>query len=150
MLGSVEIYPRLHIPIERSCEDCRFGAGLPQGPGRLMRCVHPGHPTCGQFLRGPVTCEGFEDRTGVLRRSIPAPPAGAICRDCTYAELHAVERACTCAHPAATPGQRLRSTHSPACLSFTARETCDLILQTAEPLDDLAAVDSHELTALRA
>jgi len=139
MASSFEIYPRFHIPIERSCEECRFAAGLPQGPGRLMRCVHPGHPTCGQFLRGPVACEGYEERSGAQRRSFPAPPAGAICRDCTYAELHAVERACTCAHPAATAGQRLRSTHAPACLSFTARDVGDLILQAAEPLVTVGA-----------
>jgi hypothetical protein len=48
------------LPTEKSCADCRFGAGLPQGPRRLMRCVNPGHPTAGQFLRGPLACEGFQ------------------------------------------------------------------------------------------
>jgi len=134
MPSYADIHPRLHVPLERSCVECRYAAGLPQGPGRLMRCVHPGHPTCGQFLRGPVICEGYEERRGALRRAVPAPPAGAICRDCNYAELHALERACSCAHPATTPGQRLRSTHAQACLSFTAREGDDLILQSAEPL----------------
>ena len=58
------------IPVERSCADCRFGAGLPQGPARLMRCVNPGHPTVGQFLRGPVACEGFQARDRALFTSI--------------------------------------------------------------------------------
>jgi len=140
MQGSFEIHPRLHIPLERTCADCRFGTGYPQGPGGLMRCVHPGHPTCGQFLRGPVVCEGFEARPGgAVRHAVPTPPPNAICRDCSYAELHAVERACTCTHPAATPGQRLRSSHAPACQSFTGRADFELILQAAEPMATVGA-----------
>jgi hypothetical protein len=49
-------------PTENHCADCRFGAGLPQGAARLMRCVNPGYPTAGQFLRGPLACEGFQMR----------------------------------------------------------------------------------------
>jgi len=52
-----------------SCADCRFGAGYPQGAQRLMRCVNPGHPTAGQFLRGPAACEGFQARIAVGPRS---------------------------------------------------------------------------------
>ena len=48
--------------VENRCADCRFGAGLPQGPRRLMRCVDPGTLTAGQFLRGPQACESFQAR----------------------------------------------------------------------------------------
>jgi len=58
-------YPVTQIPVEHLCCTCRFGAGLPQGPQRLMRCVNPGEPTAGQFLRGRVACEGFVQRTAV-------------------------------------------------------------------------------------
>ena len=62
-------YPVTQIPVDHLCSECRFGAGLPVGPQRLMRCVHPGEPTAGQFLRGPLACEGFE------ARPVAAPPA---------------------------------------------------------------------------
>ena len=58
-------YPVIQIATDRTCAECRFGAGRPQGPQRLMRCVNPGHPTAGQFLRGPLACEGFEERAVV-------------------------------------------------------------------------------------
>lgn len=54
------------------CAECRFGAGFPQGPQgpqRLMRCVNPGYFTVGQFLRGPMACEGFQSRIAAKRQS---------------------------------------------------------------------------------
>jgi hypothetical protein len=60
MTITADIELHASVPTEKSCADCRFGAGLPQGPRRLMRCVNPGHPTAGQFLRGPMACEGFQ------------------------------------------------------------------------------------------
>ena len=62
-------YPVTQIPLDQRCSDCRFGAGLPVGPRRLMRCVHPGELTAGQFLRGPFACEGFEARPAVAQRA---------------------------------------------------------------------------------
>ena len=59
-------------PAEKSCADCRFGAGFPQGPQRLMRCVNPGHPTVGQFLKDPVACEGFQARAAAASKSGPS------------------------------------------------------------------------------
>ena len=61
----------------KTCADCRFGAGLPQGPRRLMRCVNPGHPTAGQFLKGPAACEGFQARVVVSFTSIAHHGAAA-------------------------------------------------------------------------
>ncbi len=55
-------YSVTQIPVDQLCSECRFGAGLPVGSRRLMRCVHPGELTAGQFLRGPLACEGFEGR----------------------------------------------------------------------------------------
>jgi hypothetical protein len=53
-------YTVTQILLRDLCSECRFGAGLPVGPQQLMRCVHPGEITAGQFLRGPIACEGFE------------------------------------------------------------------------------------------
>jgi hypothetical protein len=99
-----------------------------------MRCIHPGDPTSGQFLRGPWACEGFEERTVAPR--FPVAPAGAICRGCLYGRLEPVERACACTHPATSPGQRLRSSHAPACQSYVAR--IDDYLAPREPAGRLA------------
>jgi len=73
-------YPVIRIATEHTCEECRFAAGHPQGPQRLMRCVNPGHPTAGQFLHGPLTCEGFEERAiaGRPTKGDIAPVVGAI------------------------------------------------------------------------
>ncbi len=68
-------YRVTQIPTHTTCAECRFGAGLPQGPRRLMRCVHPAELTAGQFLRGPLACEGFEARVGLQTREIAPPPA---------------------------------------------------------------------------
>jgi hypothetical protein len=53
----------------KTCTECRFGAGHPQGPQGLMRCVNPGYFTVGQFLRGPAACEGFQARIAAKRQS---------------------------------------------------------------------------------
>jgi len=63
-------YRVTQIPTHTTCAECRFGAGLPQGPQRLMRCVHPAELTAGQFLRGPLACEGFEARE-IAARTAP-------------------------------------------------------------------------------
>jgi len=68
-------YPVTQIPTHTTCAECRFGAGLPQGPQRLMRCVHPAELTAGQFLRGPLACEGFEVREWSRAYGIAARPA---------------------------------------------------------------------------
>jgi len=62
MTQTTDGYLVTQIPIDHLCSECRFGAGLPQGPQRLMRCVHPAELTAGQFVRGPAACEGFEER----------------------------------------------------------------------------------------
>jgi hypothetical protein len=62
-------YPVTPIPLHDLCRECRFGAGQPVGPQQLMRCVHPGELTAGQFLRGPIGCEGFEARPAVAQRA---------------------------------------------------------------------------------
>jgi hypothetical protein len=69
-------YRVTQIPTHTTCAECRFGAGLPQGPRHLMRCVHPAELTAGQFLRGPLACEGFETREGLPTREI----AGQVAR----------------------------------------------------------------------
>jgi len=116
---ATDAQPMRSITVRPTCADCRFGAGYPQGPQRRMRCVHPGDPTSGQFLRGPGACAGFEERA--VAPCFPAAPTGAICRGCLYGRLEPVERACSCTHPATTPRQRLRSSHAPACQSYVAR-----------------------------
>ena len=68
-------YRVTQISTQSTCAECRFGAGLPQGPRRLMRCVHPAELTAGQFLRGPLACEGFEVREGTRAHSIATLPA---------------------------------------------------------------------------
>jgi len=122
-------YSRL---IERSCADCRFGAGYPQGPQRLMRCVNPGYPTVGQFLRGPVACEGFQDREAVGEKTHTPPSLDwARCGDCEYADLFTVEPACACTHIALGNHRRVRSLDAPACASFKARTNPDLTLHAS-------------------
>ena len=135
--------------IERSCRACRFGASLPQGPRGLLRCVHPGEPTCGQFLRGPVACNGFQERKpGGRPRVVPgnahdtANATYAVCGDCHYADLHALEAACECTcppYPMADPALRLRHCQTPACRSFIGRADFDLVLHVPEPVPATAA-----------
>ena len=108
-------------PTEKWCADCRFGAGYPQGPRGLMRCVNPGHPTIGQFLRGPVACEGFQERDARIER--PHTPA----------DLFTVEPACACALVALGSHRRVRALDAPACASFTARLRPDLTLHASRP-----------------
>lgn len=60
-------YRITQIPLHDLCSECRFGAGLPVGPQQLMRCVHPREIAAGQFLRGPIACEGFEARPPVAQ-----------------------------------------------------------------------------------
>jgi hypothetical protein len=127
---------------ERSCRACRFGAGFPQGPQGLVRCVHPGEPTCGQFLRGPVTCEGFLERETGGRPKTTRVSVGAVCGDCHYADLHALEAACECTYPLypmADRALRRRHCQTPACRSFIARDGCDLVLHAPEPVPAAAA-----------
>jgi hypothetical protein len=72
-------YRVTQIPTHATCAECRFGAGLPQGPRRLMRCVHPAELTAGQFLRGPLACEGFAAREIAVQpepRELAAVAAG--------------------------------------------------------------------------
>jgi hypothetical protein len=64
-----DIPPQTSCATAKTCAECRFGAGHPQGAQRLMRCVNPGYFTIGQFLRGPMACEGFQDRIATRRRS---------------------------------------------------------------------------------
>jgi len=61
------------IPIAHLCGHCRLGAGLPQRPERLMRCVHPSELTAGQLVRGPVTCEGFEAQAALDPTALREP-----------------------------------------------------------------------------
>jgi hypothetical protein len=132
--------------IERSCRACRFGAGLPQGPKGLMRCVHPGEPTCGQFLRGPVACDGFQERESGSRsarvRTAASVIGAAVCGDCRYADLHALEAACQCTYPLypmADPALHLRHSRASACPSFIARTGVDLVLHAPEHVPATAA-----------
>ena len=119
-------------PTEKSCADCRFGAGYPQGPQRLMRCVNPGHPTVGQFLRGPVVCEGYQPREVARHRSpAPAAPDWARCGDCAHADPFTLEPACACTHVALGSRQRVRSLDAPICASFQARIGPDLTLHAS-------------------
>ena len=79
MERSVDGHPVTQIPVDHLCSECRFGAGLPVGSRRLMRCVHPGEITAGQFLRGPFACEGFEARPAAddsARRELAGLAAG--------------------------------------------------------------------------
>lgn len=71
----IDGYRVTQIPTRTTCAECRFGAGLPQGPRHLMRCVHPAELTAGQFLRGPLACEGFETREGLTAHDIAVQPA---------------------------------------------------------------------------
>ncbi len=117
-------------PAHMSCADCRFGAGYPRGPQRLMRCVNPGHPTCGQFLRGPVACERFEASGERPRQGhVPAAPDWARCGDCEHADLFTVEPACACSSIALGSHRRVRRLDAPACESFEPRRHTDLTLQ---------------------
>ena len=114
---------------EKSCADCRFGAGFPQGPQGLMRCVNPGHPTVGQFLRGPVACEGFQARSAAAPKSaIFVAPAWARCGDCEHAATgddgDLPLEIFHCAPPS------LRSIDAPVCASFEARLDPDLSYHT--------------------
>ena len=120
-------HPTAHLT-EKSCADCRFGAGFPQGPQGLMRCVNPGHPTVGQFLRGPVACEGFQARAAATRAAIFVAPAWARCGDCEHADLFAVEPACACSHPVLGDRRPVRRIDAPVCASFKARLQPDLSL----------------------
>jgi hypothetical protein len=132
MTATKDIHLHATHPPERSCTDCRFGAGYPQGPQGLMRCVNPGHPTVGQFLRGPVACEGFQPRDEPARKALtPAAPALAGCGDCEYADLFTVEPACACAHIALGGHQRVRSLDSPVCALFRQRLYPDLTLHAS-------------------
>ena len=118
---------------EKSCADCRFGAGFPQGPQRLMRCVNPGHPTVGQFLRGPVACEGFQARAAAASKSaIFVAPAWARCGHCEHADLFTVEPACVCSHPVLGDRRPVRSIDAPVCASLKARLRPDLSLHTCQ------------------
>ena len=82
MTAIQDMHASISRPTEKWCADCRFGAGYPQGPRGLMRCVNPGHPTIGQFLRGPVACEGFQERDARIERphTPAAPPPGRLRR----------------------------------------------------------------------
>ena len=64
-----DIEPQTSCANTETCAECRFGAGYPQGPQGLMRCVNPGYFSTGQFLRGPEACEGFQARIAVRRQS---------------------------------------------------------------------------------
>ena len=119
---------------KKSCADCRFGAGYPQGPQRLMRCVNPGHPTIGQFLRGPVACEGYQARYVRERPSYAATtPDWARCGDCEHADLFTVEPACACTHIVLGGHRRVRSLEAPACATFAPRLHPDLTLHASRP-----------------
>ena len=132
MTETKNIQLRASRPTEKSCADCRFGAGYPQGPQRLMRCVNPGHPTVGQFLRGPVACEGFQARDVSIRTDYtPASLDWARCGDCEYSDLFTVEPACACTHIALGGHQRVRSLDAPVCASFKARTDPDLTLHAS-------------------
>jgi hypothetical protein len=58
------------IPTGTTCAKCRFDVGLPQGLRRLMRCVHHGELTAGEFSRGPSFVRRWGARyvVGVPRR----------------------------------------------------------------------------------
>jgi hypothetical protein len=129
-----DMHASISRPSEKWCADCRFGAGYPQGPRGLMRCVNLGHPTIGQFLRGPVACEGFQERdTRIERPHAPAAPTWVRCGDCGHADLFTVEPACACALVALGSHRRVRALDAPACASFTARLRPDLTLHASRP-----------------
>jgi hypothetical protein len=120
-------------PAEKSCADCRFGAGFPQGPRRLMRCVNSGHPTVGQFLKDPVACEGFQARAAAASKSaLFVAPAWARCGDCEHVDLFTVESACVCSHPVLGDRRPVRSIDAPVCASLKARLRPDLSLHTCQ------------------
>ena len=129
-----DMHASISRPSEKWCADCRFGAGYPQGPRGLMRCVNLGHPTIGQFLRGPVACEGFQERDARIERPhTPAAPPRVGCGDCRHADLFTVEPACACALVALGSHHRVRALDAPVCASFTARLRPDLTLHASRP-----------------
>ena len=133
MIATPHIQSHASRPTEKSCADCRFGAGFPRGPKRLMRCVDPGHATVEQFLRGPVACVGFQACVApVADPATLVTPAWARCGDCEYADLFTVEPACACSHPVLGDHRPVRRVDAPVCASFKARRGPDLTLRAGQ------------------
>ncbi len=140
MIATPDTQANASRPIEKSCADCRFGAGFPQGPKRLMRCVDPDYPTVGQFLRGPVACTGFQACVVPAADAVTfTAPVWAHCGDCEFADLFTFEPACACSHPVLGEHRPVRRADAPVCASFSARRRPDLTLRAGQCRDAVIA-----------